>query len=363
MIITRLNIQHFRNLHEVSLDCHPQFNVFFGENGSGKTSLLEAVYFLSHGRSFRSNLLNRIISHGKPHFSLFVEVQTETAKHHIGMQRSAHEESKTRLDGKNLNSHIEIAKCVPTLLFNPESFSLLTAGSKGRRQLMDWGVFYQKAEFIHIWQEARKSLKQRNAALRAGHSKKDLGVWLPAFIEASEKIDYFRKTYVEALIQTLESLIGEFLQKHRIHIHYYRGWTQDEPLESCLERSLEQDQKHGLTHYGPHRADIKVKIGNQPAEEILSRGQQKTLICALKIAQGILYKQQTGKACIYLLDDIASELDQNHLNEIMGHLRNLGSQVFMSSIQEDALSTYLLEDEFTKFALSQGAINHSSLTS
>jgi DNA replication and repair protein RecF len=360
MIISRFNIQDFRNLNEVSLDCHSHFNLFYGENGSGKTSLLEAIYFLSHGRSFRSNLLNRIISHGKPHFALFVEVQTETSKHQIGLQRSAHGESRTRLDGKNLSSHIEIAKCLPTLLFNPESFSLLTAGSKGRRQLMDWGVFYQKVEFIHLWQEARKSLKQRNAALRSGQSKKDLGVWLPGFISASEKIDSLRKAYVEALLQTLEHLIGDFLRKHRIQIQYYRGWTQDEPLESCLERSLEQDQKHGLTHYGPHRADIKVKIGNQPAEEILSRGQQKTLICALKIAQGILFKKHSQKACIYLLDDIASELDQNHLNEIMGHLRNLGSQVFMSSIQEDALSPYLSENEFMKFALSQGSIKTSS---
>jgi DNA replication and repair protein RecF len=343
-------------LQEISLVCHPHFNVFFGENGSGKTSLLEAIYFLSHGRSFRSNLLNRMISHGKTNFALFAEVNTETSKHNIGMLRSS-DESKTRLDGRNVQSHVEIATCLPTLLFNPESFSLLSAGSKGRRQLMDWGVFYQQAEFIHIWQEARKSLKQRNAALRKGQDKKELQVWQPVFISASEKIDLFRKAYVEVLIQTLESLIGDFLQKHKIKIQYYRGWPQDESLENCLERSLEQDRKHGLTHYGPHRADLKFKINHQPAEEILSRGQQKTLICALKIVQGMLFKRQTGMACIYLLDDIASELDQSHLKEIMGYLRGLGSQVFMSSIEEHVLKAYLSENESMSFALSQGSIH------
>ncbi|MDF2691582.1 MAG: replication/repair protein RecF [Gammaproteobacteria bacterium] len=356
MIIKRIHIQSFRNLSAVSLTCHPKFNLLFGENGSGKTSLLEAIYFLSHGRSFRSNLLSRLISHGKANFSLFAEVQTEKTKHSIGMLRSIGEESKTRLDGKNLNSHIEVAKCLPALLFNPESFSLLSAGSKGRRQLLDWGVFYQQAEFIHIWQQARKSLKQRNAALRKGQSKQELKLWQPSLISASENIDNYRKSYVQALLQVLENLIAEFLQKHKIQIQYYRGWPQDESLESCLERSLEQDRKHGLTHYGPHRADLKFKIQNQPAEEVLSRGQQKTLICALKIAQGMLFKKQTGQACIYLLDDIASELDQGHLKEIMGHLQNLGSQVFMSSIQENVLTPYLLPEEFSSYPIANGCI-------
>lgn len=355
MIISRLSLQNFRNLREVSVSTHSQFNIFFGENGSGKTSLLEAIYFLSHGRSFRSNLLNRLITQDTAEFILFAETQ-DTDSHSIGMSRQIKGEARNRLDGKSVQSTVEIARLLPTLLFDPQSFDLLYAGSKGRRQMLDWGVFYQKPEYIHLWQAARKALKQRNAALRSGHSKEQLGLWAPILIEAAEQIDSYRNLYSEALIQTLQHILGEFLALHQIQISYYRGWPKDETLASCLERSLEQDRKHSLTHYGPHRADIKFKIKLQPAAEILSRGQQKTLICAIKLAQGLLFKQQTGKACIYLLDDIASELDHNHLQQIMQQLRSLGSQVFMSSIQEDVLSPYLQNEEFNSYKVSEGTI-------
>jgi len=356
VIISRLSLQNFRNLREVNLHAHPHFNVFFGENGAGKTSILEAIYFLSHGRSFRSNQLNRLVTKDQAEFILFSEIQHED-KHSIGMSRHIQGEAKNRLNGRALQSTVEIARLLPTLLFDPQSFELLTAGSKGRRQMLDWGVFYQKQDYIHLWQAARNVLKQRNAALRAGHNKDQLQLWDPILIESAEQIDSYRSQYIDGLVASLTSLLGEFLESHQIQMSYFRGWPKDESLQSCLERSLEQDRKHGLTHYGPHRADIKFKIHNQPAADILSRGQQKTLICAIKLAQGMLFKQQTGKSCVYLLDDIASELDHNHLKQIMQQLQQLGSQVFMTSIQESALIPILSPDELASFRVSNGQIS------
>lgn len=356
MYLSSLQIQHFRNLQANKLALNPRFNVFYGENGSGKTSIVEAIYFLAHGRSFRSSLLNRIIAEGQPEFTVFCELQTEGEIHRLGVSRARDGNSKIRLDGKNLASNAEIARRMPMLLFHPESFDLLTGGTKGRRQLLDWGVFHQESAFFKLWQDARRLIQQRNASLKTHYSRQVLATWDSQLVPIAEQMDQYRAAYVEQLKPVLNSLVGDFLTQFKVNLQYHRGWPKDQSLAEALAHSQDNEHKSGHTHYGPHRADLRLKIGHAAAEEVLSRGQQKLLICALKIAQGILLQQTQGRNCIYILDDMASELDEHNRARLLNHLKNLASQVFLTSIERDSLVKYLPEANTQTFWVNQGEL-------
>lgn len=351
MTINSLTIQNFRNLTSINIELHPHFNVFIGENGAGKTSILEALYFLSFGRSFRSNQLNRIIQSDQSSFTVFVK----NSQDKIGISRHISGEAKLKLNGESLSSHVSIAQRLPVLLFNPESFQLFTEGSKPRRQLIDWGIFYQQSDFLSHWQQYKRALKQRNAALKLHRQVMEVTLWDSILIENADHLDQMRAHYVKSLESMLMTIIGSFMEKHGIELQYYRGWAKESDLQTVLHNDLSQDQQSGFTHHGPHRADLRLRVCGKPAQEILSRGQQKVLVCGLKLAQGLLLQQQTGKQSIYLLDDIASELDDTHRRLLLDYLKSLDAQVMMTSIDAEIEQQVPLEHSHS-YQVSAGAI-------
>lgn len=336
-MLTRLVIDKFRNIDSLSCEFDPRFNVVCGQNGSGKTAFLEAIYFLSHGRSFRANRPTRMIKHKESAFSLFTELQIDGETHKIGLSRDQHGDGQLKIDGKSESSHVPATRMIPTLLFNPESFSQFWQGAKMRRSLIDWGLFYQRGEFFNNWQLFSRNLKQRNAALRAGSNADMITLWDEPIAALADKIDADRKAYVDDFFPLVQELLADFLPQMTISISYMRGWTKDKSLIDCLTENIEQDRKMGYTYSGPHRADIRFRVGQASAIDVLSRGQQKLLICALKLAQGMIFEKISGQSCIYLLDDLCSELDAMNQQKLFDRLNNMHSQVFVSIIESEQL--------------------------
>ncbi len=341
---------------------HPRLNFIVGGNGSGKTSVLEVIYFLAHGRSFRSSQLNRLICHDKTEFGLFGQFESAQGKMLLGVKRTTQGEARIRLDGTNLTSHLEVTKRLPVILFNPEQFSLLISNAKARRQLLDWGLFYHDPHFLKAWQDLRKGLKQRNAALKQKASQKMVQLWDPSIVKASEQLDQYRTRYVDLLLHALMQVVGSFLQDHHVELSYYRGWAKDQSLAELLTQHFEQDRKIGHTQYGPQRADLRVKVNGLPASEVLSRGQQKLLICSLKIAQGLLLQQHTDHLPIFLLDDIVSEFDTHNATKIFEQLLPLQAQLFISVIDPALLPAIARQAEHQQiplpFLLNHGTMPH-----
>lgn len=359
MGIHKLSIQHFRNIRSANIDFHPRFNILIGHNGAGKTAILEAIYFLSLGRSFRSKQINRIIQTGQQQLLLFA--RTDDKK--LGLSRSMTGEANLKLDGEALGSHVQVTRHLPVLLFNPESFQLFTEGAKPRRQLIDWGVFYQTPGFLHDWQQYKQALRQRNAALKANQRVQQIKLWDPILIDTAQRIDQYREDYVVQLQEALQHIVGDFIDQHDIQLSYYRGWPKEKPLAQALEEGLVHDRQLGFSHYGPHRADLRLRVRGKPAQEILSRGQQKVLVCGLKLAQGRLLQTHTQRRCIYLLDDIASELDRDNRLLLLDYLQKLDAQVLLTSINDD-IAAHFQDTEAGRFRLNAGAVEKiASITS
>lgn len=339
MSLSRISVTGVRNLQPVTLSLSPRINILYGDNGSGKTSLLEAIYLLGLARSFRSTRLNPVISHELSACTVFGVVETSSQQSSaLGISRDRSGEVRIRIDGRNVRSASELAETLPLQLINPDSFRLLEGAPKLRRQFMDWGVFHVEPRFLGAWQRLQQALRQRNSWLRHGTlDGASQAAWTRELVTASDEIDGFRRAYIQALKPVFETTLGALSDVQGLQLSYYRGWDKDRSLDQVLDASIERDRLLGHTQAGPQRADLRLRVQGHNAVDVLSRGQQKLVVCALRIAQGHLVSEARRGQCIYLVDDLPSELDEDHRRALCELLDLLNCQVFITCVDSDVL--------------------------
>jgi DNA replication and repair protein RecF len=225
-------------------------------------------------------------------------------------------------------------------VINSDSFNLLLGSPGHRRQFLDWGVFHVEHQFHGVWQRFQRVLKQRNSLLRHGKiSDAELYPWDRELSEAGEVVDEQRARYFEDFEPLFQRLLPRLSPDlGGMELRYRRGWDKNSPLQKALDGSAKADREQGFTHVGPQRADIKVLVDGHAASEILSRGQQKLVVCALKLAQGQLLTQRKGRSCLYLVDDLPAELDRQHCRRVAEVLMELDTQVYITCIDTEELA-------------------------
>ena len=343
MTITSLRITDFRNLAEVEIDpCQQGLNIICGNNGSGKTSLLEAIHYLGLGRSFRSSNASRLIRHDQNKFSLFAQLLIDQQRHvPVGVERDHAGTMRLRAEEKELSSITELAAYLPTRVINSHSHHIFESGPIYRRKYLDWGLFYQFENFLLAWRLFERSLKQRNAALRITRTKKEIEAWTDELIKHGSELDRLRQEYVQMLRPQIGQVAATLLDIPNLDIQYLSGWQNGVEYSNALAASLEDDIRFGHTQNGPHRADLDVTIEGVPVKHILSRGQQKLLICAMIISQGLLLDKHLNKGLIYLIDDLPSELDIQSKRKLISLLAEQNTQVFITSIESAAICDFI----------------------
>jgi DNA replication and repair protein RecF len=317
----------------VELTLDPRYNLFVGQNASGKTSLLEAMFFLGRGRSFRSRKLERMIQHGQSEFRVVGRVQHETRTVVLGV-RGMQTGTETRVAGAAAESAADLAGHFPPQIIDPEIHKLLEEGPARRRRFLDWGVFHVERSFMTAWQRYHRALRQRNASFRRGGDEGLVTVWDVELAAAGEALSALRARYVGLLSPGLAE-IGRRLLGLEVALVYHRGWPADEGLLDALRRGLDRDRRHAVTHSGPHRADVVVRVDGHAAKERVSRGQQKLLASALTLAQLALQDEVAPGRSALLLDDPAAELDGPNLERLLAVVRELPVQLFVTSLRPD----------------------------
>ncbi|MEX1196465.1 MAG: DNA replication/repair protein RecF [Pseudohongiellaceae bacterium] len=346
--IARLDIDGLRNLSRVSIQPASRTNLVTGANGSGKTSLLEAIHILSLGRSFRSTRLDPLIQTDADFFHLFARFENgDTA----GVQKSRDSRDRIlKFNGEKQRNWQLLVSALPVQLFNSDSFSLLHGGSRLRRRYLDWGVFHVEHGFLPAWQAMARCLSQRNALLKKGRQadRYQLASWDQQFISATERVTRDRREYFGRLLPYLESATSELLPslQEGVSYQFYQGWSDDQTYDEALSLAYEGDLRYGVTRRGPHRADLLIKVGGLPAEQVFSRGQQKMLVCAMKLAE-IRSLQAINPVVrpVLLVDDLASELDGSNRQKVVEAMTGLGAQAFFTAIEAGDLSELMAGDE------------------
>ncbi|WP_404439090.1 DNA replication/repair protein RecF [Stutzerimonas chloritidismutans] len=359
MSLSRLSVTGVRNLQPVTLTPSPRINILHGDNGSGKTSLLEAIHLLGMARSFRSSRLNPVITHEQACCTVFGQVDLgDDQSSALGVSRDRSGELRIRINGQSVRSAAELAEALPLQLINPDSFRLLEGAPKLRRQFLDWGVFHVEPRFLKAWQRLQLALRQRNSWLRHGTlDTASQAAWSRELSAASDEIDGYRRAYIQTLKPVFEQTLASLLALDGFQLSYYRGWDKDRSLADVLEGSIDRDRAMGHTQAGPQRADLRLRVANHNAAETLSRGQQKLVVCALRIAQGHLVSEAKRGQCIYLVDDLPSELDDQHRLALCRLLEQLDCQVFITCVDSNVLQEGWRDDTpVSMFHVEHGAI-------
>ena len=332
MPLERVRIAGFRCLDEVDLELDPDRNYLYGRNGAGKTSVLEAIYLLGRGRSFRTRQNRRLIQHGSQGFSVFGEYSSEGGRRRMGVALDS-SGLTTRLDGEPAAGMSALAAVLPVHVIEPTMHRLIEGGPSERRRFLDWGVFHVEPSYLDNWRRYRRILGQRNAALKQGQ---DLSVWQAPFLEAANLVDAARNRYEVALNDALAGL-GETLLGSAIDIDYRSGWAEGSLLSEALLETEKKDRSFGLTHIGPHRADLRVCLGARGVREEISRGQQKLVAASLILAQIRVFAKTHGDGGVLLVDDPAAELDGSALDALLGTLDGLPAQLILTGLSETSL--------------------------
>lgn len=368
MALRQFVARDFRNITNADVEFARQWNLLTGVNGSGKTSVLEAIYLLSHGRSFRTAKLHKVVQHERDEFTLFARVDWSMQQLALGLQRNRAGDWQARLNGETIQRVADCAAVLPVQLVQPESFRLFFGGPKERRQFFDLGLFHVEPLFYQTWLQFQKVLKHRNALLKSRQSyNEQYQFWDLQFVELALQLKVQRQRYLLLLQHAVEQLTASvpFLQQLAVELHH--GWHEPatdgderQHLSSLLQQNFSSDLKLGYSQLGPQKADLKLKVRGDVVDEILSRGQLKVLLFALKVAQSNVIFNCGFKQPLLLIDDLASELDEESKGYIFDFLLNTQSQVFITAIEESQILPHLsMQSEVGVFHVEHGQIKRT----
>lgn len=245
-------------------------------------------------------------------------------------------------------------------VINAGSFDLLTGTPAARRQYLNWGVFHVEHRFFSEWQRFQRCIKQRNSGLRRDKlASAELAVWTRELARSGDQLNQYRQAYFSELAPVFRELMLRLLPSlGTLELRLRQGWDKRLSYREALEATFASDLEKGFTQVGPQRADIKVMVDGYTAADVLSRGQQKLVVCGLKLAQGRLMQQAVNRRCTYLLDDLPSELDQAHCQRVCEELSGLGAQVFITCVtRDDVLRVWAGEEQPAMFHVEHGEIS------
>ncbi|MEO8018295.1 MAG: DNA replication/repair protein RecF [Pseudomonadota bacterium] len=349
MSLAELRIENLRCIESAALELSPELNLIAGENGTGKTSVLEAIFLLGRGRSFRTRSTERLIRHGQPKLTVFGLTDDSPPKR-AGVEVAADGGTRARIDGENALSLLELSGVIPVQAIDPEIHKLVDQGPERRRRWLDWLVFHVEPTFGLHWARYSRALKQRNAALRTGAG--EISAWDGELIQNGVAITEARQRSIERLIPRLSQTFERFGGLD-VSVGFTTGWLAGTSFEESLRSHSERDRARGTTTAGPHRADVTLRRNHRIARETLSRGQQKLTAVAMIVSQLRLLQDELNLRAVLLLDDPAAELDGKNLQRLFDELSSLRCQMIATSLTQE---TALFQAPKATFHVEQGRI-------
>ncbi|WP_371375498.1 DNA replication/repair protein RecF [Thalassotalea aquiviva] len=360
MSIQSLTTNYFRNLAYANIKFDRQLNFIIGNNGSGKSSLLESIFFLGHGKSFRTSKTDNLIANGQDNFVVSVK---DDRGFQLGVKRSKGQQLEIKINGDSKFRLSDLAKNIAVQVITPETFRLFFGGPKERRRFIDLGMFHVEHSFSEMWRHFRKVLLHRNACLKNRISGQQFDYWNQQFCLYSEQIAQARSKYVGELAAEVQQWLTILLPSlnDEIQLQYHQGWNSKRNLAELLHDNADKERAYGHSLFGAHKFDVRFNYQKMNIEQTLSRGQQKLFLMALTIAQANLIFKQQQVSPIILIDDIGAELDIHSRQALANAIAQLDCQLFITAIDQSALDPLMTEHKnYQMFHVEHGVVKSDS---
>ena len=362
MILKRISILNYKNLEQVELTFSPKLNCFLGQNGMGKTNLLDAVYFLSFCKSAGNPIDSQNIRHDADFFVIqgFYETADGTPEEvYCGMKRRQKKQFKrNKKEYTRLSDHIGF---LPLVMVSPADTELIAGGSEGRRRFMDVVISQYDKEYLDALIRYNKALAQRNILLKSEKPVEDelFAVWEEMMAKAGEVVYRKREAFVNEFIPIFQSFYS-FISQDREQVGLsYRSHARDASLLGVLRESRERDRIMGFSLKGIHKDDLEMLLGDFPIEREGSQGQNKTYLVALKLAQFDFLHRAGNTVPLLLLDDIFDKLDASRVEQIVKLVAGDSfGQIFITDTNRDHLDKILhkVGGDYRMFRVDQGMV-------
>jgi DNA replication and repair protein RecF len=338
MQVTRLEFSGLRCFDGGQLLPDAGINLLLGANGSGKTSVLEALHLMAYGRSFRGRVRDGLIRNSVAAVEVFVEWTEAGGRVRKAGLRHHGQAWEGRLDGAPLGQLGDLCAALAVVTFEPGSHALVMGAAEARRRFVDWGLFHVEPGFLPLWRRYARALKQRNALLKARQRDGQLDAWELELDHAGTLLSQHRERYLQQLQPYLEATaFGLLPEAGDTELRFQPGWRREElSLADALLLARDRDFATGFTSVGPHRADWRIVQAAIPGREALSRGQAKLTALAALLAQAEHQAAIRGDWPVFALDDLASELDRPHQAMVLERLRSYGAQVLVTGTEAPA---------------------------
>lgn len=362
MILKRISILNYKNLEQVELSFSPKLNCFFGQNGMGKTNLLNAVYFLSFCKSAGNPIDSQNICHDADFFVIqgFYEAADGTPEEiYCGMKRRQKKQFKrNKKEYTRLSDHIGF---LPLVMVSPADSELIAGGSDERRRFMDVVISQYDKEYLDALIRYNKALVQRNTLLKSEQPVEEelFLVWEEMMAQAGEVVFRKREAFIREFIPIFQSFYS-FISQDREKVGLsYDSHARDASLLEVLKESRARDQIMGYSLRGVHKDELNMLLGDFPIKREGSQGQNKTYLVALKLAQFDFLKRTGTTVPLLLLDDIFDKLDASRVEQIIKLVAGDSfGQIFITDTNREHLDRILhkVGSDYKMFRVEQGTV-------
>ena len=343
----------------MSLSLTGGLTAFTGDNGAGKTSVLDAVHLLGMGKPFSTHRIDNIIQRDAKAVQVVgrLSIPTKTV---VGVRRNRGGSGEARISGVPVKTLSELAKALPLVVVNADTLNVVRDGPEGRRKFIDSFVFHVEHNFAQTSRRYFYALKQRNALLRDRRTADD-AVWVQDLASTGELLVAARERAMGALAKALQGVLADMnVSLPEWQLIQRPGWSAGASLLSALNNAANSDWQRGFTQVGPHRGDVMFQVEGLPAHEVLSRGQMKLLMAATKLAQARVIRFESEVSPVLLVDDVAAELDTENAAGLFETIVSDGFQVFATMVDAKGASAWTQNRLSNVFHVEHGTITESN---
>lgn len=370
MIVKRLRIKNYRNFKEAEVELNDSLNIFVGDNGQGKTNLMESVYLASIGRTFRLNSENELINFKENNSFIEISLQKNGRDIKIEIHLEKNKRKQVFINGVKLDKTSEMIGVLNNVIFTPDDMKVIKGSPMERRKFVNIDISQIKPKYKYLLSKYKKICTERNIILKNYFAKADnkdiINIWNDYLVNIGTEIIIYRRDYINKLKKHAADIYADISgNKEKFEMNYSCNAanidnTDREDIKrhfyDKLSSNFMYEVQNKTTMYGPHKDDIIIKINGRESKYFGSQGQQRSAILAIKLAEIEIIKEEIGESPVLLLDDVLSELDNNRKGFLINYIK--GIQTIITTTDDHDINAMTKNYNKKKFYISEGKIGH-----